>query len=464
MEYLLIGISSHLAFWLLRSRVGVLYRLGTESVGLVDGMLAPGDDDEKLEALEVQTGRVLAVFLLFIFWVTVAVCVMVLLPWAHGWVRSEPLDGGAFFSWQGIVALSIGGTLGVFFPQGKPQAGAYSPMNQWLHRVALDNPNLHRWLHHREVRKWRKRGGLPASKFVLVTGLARAGTTSLMQRLLETGAFSSLQYGNMPFVLAPGTWRRVFNPKAGELKERSHGDGILVGATSAEALEEPFFRMATQSGYIGENALVPHGVDASLHGAYLDYQGLVREDGKVYLAKNNNALLRYPSLRKHNRDFAVVLMFRQPLAHAASLLAMHRRYTKMQQEDPFVWTYMDWLAHHEFGLGHRPFHFVEADRTSTTPQPEMDSIDYWLDRWLDYYEYALTVDAHGVLFVAHEAWSSQPRAVLSKVMELTGMTGNLPEMQAHQRTRESEQRASPQRMAAAEALYGRLMERALHLD
>ena len=49
-------------------------------------------------------------------------------------------------------------------------------------------------------------------------------------------------------------------------------------------------------------------------------------------------------------------------------------------------------------------------------------------------------------------------------MELTGMTGNLPEMQAHQRTRESEQRASPQRMAAAEALYGRLMERALHLD
>lgn len=175
MEYLLIGISSHLAFWLLRSRVGVLYRLGTESAGLVDGMLAPGDDDEKLEALEVQTGRVLAVFLLFIFWVTVAVCVMVLLPWAHGWVRSEPLDGGAFFSWQGIVALSIGGTLGVFFPQGKPQAGAYSPMNQWLHRVALDNPNLHRWLHHREVRKWRKRGGLPASKFVLVTGLARAG-------------------------------------------------------------------------------------------------------------------------------------------------------------------------------------------------------------------------------------------------------------------------------------------------
>ena len=387
MEYLLIGISSHLAFWLLRSRVGVLYRLGTESVGLVDGMLAPGDDDEKLEALEVQTGRVLAVFLLFIFWVTVAVCVMVLLPWAHGWVRSEPLDGGAFFSWQGIVALSIGGTLGVFFPQGKPQAGAYSPMNQWLHRVALDNPNLHRWLHHREVRKWRKRGGLPASKFVLVTGLARAGTTSLMQRLLETGAFSSLQYGNMPFVLAPGTWRRVFNPKAGELKERSHGDGILVGATSAEALEEPFFRMATQSwlhrGRCPRSALVWMHLCTAPTSITRAWSARMARSTWPKTTTLCSGIRRCGSTTGIS---LVVLMFRQPLAHAASLLAMHRRYTTMQQEDPFVWTYMDWLAHHEFGLGHRPFRFVEADRTSTAPQPEMDSIDYWLDRWLDYYD------------------------------------------------------------------------------
>ena len=29
----------------------------------------------------------------------------------------------------------------------------------------------------------------------------------------------------------------------------------------------------------------------------------------------------------------------------------------MQSEDPFVKTYMDWLAHHEFGLGHKPFRF-----------------------------------------------------------------------------------------------------------
>ena len=37
--------------------------------------------------------------------------------------------------------------------------------------------------------------------------------------------------------------------------------------------------------------------------AYLDYQGLVRQEGKAYLAKNNNALLRYPALRKLNREF-----------------------------------------------------------------------------------------------------------------------------------------------------------------
>ena len=49
MAFLLMGISGHLAFWLLRSRAGVLMRLANDSVRLVDGMLQPGDEDEKLE-------------------------------------------------------------------------------------------------------------------------------------------------------------------------------------------------------------------------------------------------------------------------------------------------------------------------------------------------------------------------------------------------------------------------------
>ena len=80
MAFLLMGISGHLAFWLLRSRAGVLMRLANDSVRLVDGMLQPGDEDEKLEVLEAQTARVLGALLLFFFWIVVALLVMAALP------------------------------------------------------------------------------------------------------------------------------------------------------------------------------------------------------------------------------------------------------------------------------------------------------------------------------------------------------------------------------------------------
>jgi len=237
-----------------------------------------------------------------------------------------------------------------------------------------------------------------------------------------------------------------------------------VGATSAEALEEPFWRLQTEEGYVREEALVPHAVSEGAHAAYLDFQGLVRKEGRLYLAKNNNALLRYAGLREHNRDFRVVLMFREPIAHAASLRAMHRRYTAMQAEDPFVRTYMDWLAHHEFGEGHKPFRFAGFEGDPVAQGVNPDSLEYWLDRWLDYYEHALTVDPHGVLFVAHEMWSSRPTEVLVAVMAQVGAQGDCPEMEPHTRQRKVEETVDGERQRRAEALYGRLMERALHLD
>lgn len=464
MALLLIAVSSHLAFWFWRARPGVLQRLALESARLLDGMAQPGDGDEKLEALERRTAQVLVTFLMFIGWALLGVIVMVSLPGLWDVARGTDEGLATFAHWTGLLAMSVGGTLGLVYPKGKARASAYSAMNQLVHHIVLDNVHVQRGLHDREVKQWRKRGGVAETKFLLVTGLARAGTTSLLQRLMETEAFSSLHYGHMPLVMAPGTWSRWNKPKESELKERSHGDGILVGATSAEALEEPFWRLQTEEGYVREEALVPHAVSEGAHAAYLDFQGLVRKEGRLYLAKNNNALLRYAGLREHNRDFRVVLMFREPIAHAASLRAMHRRYTAMQAEDPFVRTYMDWLAHHEFGEGHKPFRFAGFEGDPVAQGVNPDSLEYWLDRWLDYYEHALTVDPHGVLFVAHEMWSSRPTEVLVAVMAQVGAQGDCPEMEPHTRQRKVEETVDGERQRRAEALYGRLMERALHLD
>ena len=66
---------------------------------LVDGMLQPGDEDEKMEALEAQTARVLGALLLFFFWVGVALLVMVSLPCFWDWVQGRSAD---------LASLTIG--------------------------------------------------------------------------------------------------------------------------------------------------------------------------------------------------------------------------------------------------------------------------------------------------------------------------------------------------------------------
>ena len=462
MAWFLLLLSGYLAFLLFRRRLSVLERLTLDSVRLLDGLLEPGEDDEKLDALEDRTSKVLVSLLLLLALVVMVALVAVSLPWGWGRLVGDPTTVEAFAQWQGILAFSIGGTVGFLFPKWRAHAGAYSPMEKLLHRIALDHPNLHRWLHDREVKRWSKRGGTRNPKFLLVTGLARSGTTSLLQALEETGAFSSLHYANMPFVLAPRTWRRFFKPKSKALKERSHGDGILVGVESAEALEEPFFMAFSQAQFVGEQSLTTQVVDAELHGRYLDYQGLVREEGKVYLAKNNNALLRYPGLRAQNRDFTTVLMFREPLVHASSLFAMHRRYAAMQQDDPFVRTYMDWLAHHEFGGGHKPFCFDEEAGVVTG---DVNTLDYWLDRWLDYYRHALTMEAHRLLFVGHATWSADPDGVLRAILSKAEVNAKRTDLSPHEGRRKVDAGdVDPKRLAAARGVYDQLVERALPLN
>ena len=94
---------------------------------------------------------------------------------------------------------------------------------------------------------------------IFVSGLARSGTTLLMRRIYDSGNFCTLTYEDMPFVLAPAVWRRV-RPRvdAGNaLRERAHGDGIMVDTKSPEAFEEVFWRIRCGSRYLLADRLVP---------------------------------------------------------------------------------------------------------------------------------------------------------------------------------------------------------------
>lgn len=283
----------------------------------------------------------------------------------------------------------------------------YSALDRNLHALALASPMRADMLH--DIERGLYLGSAPSHQdghHLIVTGLARAGTTILLRALHQTGAFGSLTYADMPFVLAPNLWARLSpGRKAGETRERAHGDGIKVSTESPEALDEVWWRLLSGIDYIRPEGLLCHDASTEALVGYRDYIRLIlRRTGRTrYLSKNNNMLLRLPSLASAWPETTFMVPVREPLQQAASLLNQHRRFLKA---DGFTQKYMTWLGHHEFGATQRPYLFDAM----ATGDPM--TLDYWLIVWIAAYRSArnAAVGRANVLFVVPETLYQRPGA------------------------------------------------------
>jgi len=299
----------------------------------------------------------------------------------------------------------------------------YSQLDKVLHRLALGSAARAEMLHDIERAAFLKSSPADDGSHVFVTGLARAGTTILMREIYRSGEFGSLTYADMPFVLAPNFWNRLSSRgrTAGPRAERAHGDGIEVDFNSPEALDELYWRVFSGEDYIRPDRLVAYVPDEEQISGYRDFVRLVlRRTGKSrYLSKNNNNLLRLPSLAKTFPNAAFLVPIRNPLDHARSLLSQHRRFLKA---DKFTRDYMGWLGHHEFGADHRPFAW---DRTIIEGDPL--NLDYWLGCWIAAHRRieALEREHENVQLVPYGALTSDP-AVWSAVAREVGIEPRPP--------------------------------------
>lgn len=410
--YLALGLSSFLSFLMLKWRRQQFYRLAENSVSLLSTLISSEDDDQKLEAM--QKGTTGLFFSLISFTALLIFALLIILTpaiifdfWQSGeWAFISPTSG------QELLSISIGASL-VFIPISPKNTSSYSELSQLLHRLALNNYFIGLKLFRREAKQKKEQGIREKEEFVIVSGLARSGTTSLMNHLLKVEGFASLSYANMPFLLAPNTWRKIYHPNDKRTKERSHKDGIKIGLNSNEALEEYFFKALSQDAYLKADRIKEYALSEDEYQDYLSYQSLIRRSSaEIYLAKNNNFLLRYKSVRAYNANFLFVVLFRNPLLHATSLLEKHLYYSELQKEDPFVEEYMNWLGHHEFGLSQKAFQFGEKE----PPQGAKNNLDYWLKIWLNYYEYALQIEDAQSLFIPYESLCANPQENLELIL------------------------------------------------
>ena len=386
------------------------FSLALHSVALLDVLISEQDDDEKFEAVNVQTSKTVKSLLLNLTLLSALIALTFYtyyyLP-GHFWADVLPEQ-------QKLFAFGVGTLLPFLYP--KKKQSAYSPMAQLFHRLILNHYHLGKALLKRQIKGIEHPVQADQTTAVLITGLARAGTTALTRALTDRGPFASLDYSNMPVLLAPRLWSKFYKPKKKEDKERAHGDGIKVGLASVEALEEYFFKVTTNDRFISDTGLHLHEISAEENDLYRRYTKSLCNVGQVYLAKNNNAVLRLKSMLPLNPDMTVFVLVRDPLQHAFSLMKQHQKFEKEQTADPFILEYMNWLGHHEFGLGQLPFNLSG----SAPQQTDRGQLNYWLERWMDYYNYAKTIS--NIQFIAYEDFVARPKEVLERISTATSIT------------------------------------------
>ena len=300
----------------------------------------------------------------------------------------------------------------------------YSFLDRLLHRLALDcAPVADVGFDLDQAMVQTDPAEIVHQRHVFVAGLARAGTTVLMRQFHATGQYRSLTYRDMPLVLFPNLWRRLSLISRRDIKsaERVHGDNVLVDGDSPESFDEVFWRIFAGEQYISSSWLAPHAPNTELMKKYVHYVNgiLSATDLRLdrYLCKNNNNILRLDAIHQAFPKALILIPFREPRQHAYSLLRQHLHFREMQAQRPFMLTYMTWLGHHEFGLGHRPFRFDDAGR----PKHTTNTLNYWLQLWCEAYSWLERSSPKAALFVCYEDLCVRPET-WSRLAELADIS------------------------------------------
>ncbi|MCK4921007.1 MAG: hypothetical protein KAS71_08175 [Bacteroidales bacterium] len=440
--------------FIIRLKRFAFYTLAENSVALVDKLLSDIDEEAKIKLVQKSTRNLVISLIKMLFAVIIAFAsgsIPVIIYYLITRADNNNLDSSSFYS---ILSISLGATVAFFLPLEKKTNYSYSELSQLLHRLALNNYNIAYRLFKQESKKITRKNIKKRNDFVIISGLARAGTTSLMTDLSKISDFVSLNYANMPFLMCPNFWARFYKPKSKKLIERSHKDGMMIGLDSNEALEEFFFKVKANDSFVEDLYLSEYSISQEDYIDYLDYQSIIKLDNsKIYLAKNNNFLLRYKSLRKFNNDFVMVILYRDPLTHAASLLEKHSDYKKLQKEDPFVLEYMNWLGHHEFGLNQKPFVFSNSEENNYDDKEKMD---FWLKIWINYYRYVLTISHPNTVLINYNSYCKNPKETIETILKKIEIASDLPDYKSFNNRRKTDDEFSNDVYDIAQELYRQL--------
>lgn len=302
----------------------------------------------------------------------------------------------------------------------------YSRVDRIAHQLAISQLEVQRLISSIEDKELDKtRTGITAADPVFITSLPRAGTTLLLESIAGLPDFVSHSYRDMPFLLCPLYWdrlSRLFRKRA-VARERAHGDGMLVGYDSFEAFEEILWRAFWPRHFEPTRIRTwdPEEEDEEReftsflrrHMCKMIALGRRRigsDAVRRYVSKNNANVARLGWLGRHFPDATILIPYRDPIAHIASLARQHLNFSAAHEEEPFVLRYMESIGHLEFGKALRPIDFGNWLGNSSDLDPA--TLDFWAEYWIAAYGAILRTAGSRTLIFSYDRLCAAPEAGL----------------------------------------------------
>lgn len=301
-------------------------------------------------------------------------------------------------------------------------------------------PEAWRRLGDAETRRIRDRlAGRDIRAPIYVTGLARAGSTVMLELLSRHPDVATHRYRDFPMVHIPWFWNRFVDSAVtdtAEPHERAHRDGIEVTAESPEAFEEvlwmsffPDIHDPAVSNVLGRDVSHPE-----FEAFYRDHirKLLWLRGGRRYLAKGNYNVTRLGYLRWMYPDARFIVPIRDPVGHVASLMRQHALFCRVGREHPRARRHMRRAGHFEFGLDLRPINTGDEAALSRIRRlwQAGSDVEAWARYWAMVYGHVADVMERdravreGTLVVRFEDMCRDPTGMMRRVQRHSGLAGD----------------------------------------
>tara|TARA_R110002126_G_scaffold13118_7_gene57256 strand:- start:164807 stop:165919 length:1113 start_codon:yes stop_codon:yes gene_type:complete len=268
---------------------------------------------------------------------------------------------------------------------------------------------------------------------VYVCGLARSGSTVLLEFLASHRDFVSHKYSDFPFIFTPYLWRKlqkILMMKPSKPVERFHGDGIKVTSESPEAMEEVLWMHFFKGLH---NLDTPERLkDTAALQRFFDFylphikKLLFQSKAPRYLAKGNYNIARIDKIIAAVPDAKFIVPVRSPVSHVESLLRQHENFLTKTKGQKRAVKHLQRVGHFEFGADIRPIYLGQDDVYHSILDlfKSGEMVRGYARYWAYVYDYIYTqyVESPSVLCYRYEDFCDKSHEMLTDIADFSGVS------------------------------------------